>query len=163
VDAVSFSVEAVEETIRKTTIGKLKVSSRVNLELALRMGDRLGGHFVQGHVDCVGSVVGVQKRSSSWLVAIQFPEEFSRHIIPVGSIAVDGISLTVASVEEKRFVVSVIPYTLENTTLGDVQAGRLVNLEFDMIGKYVQNLVRAGESVEGGVTEERLREWGYGV
>ncbi|MGB5872782.1 MAG: riboflavin synthase [Bacteroidota bacterium] len=161
VDGGTFSCEAVEETLRKTTLGGLKTSSRVNLELALRMGDRLGGHFVQGHVDCVGTIVSLEKKASSWLVTVEFPEEFARYVIPVGSIAVDGISLTTASVEGNRFVVSLIGYTLENTTFMGVGKGQLVNLEFDMVGKYVQNLVQAGEKGKDGLTREKLREWGY--
>ena len=161
VDAGAFSCEAVEETLRKTTLGGLKTTSRVNLELALRMGDRLGGHFVQGHVDCVGTVDSVEKKASSWLVAIEFPGEFARHVIPVGSIAVDGISLTAASVEGNRLVVSLIGYTLENTTFKSVGKGQIVNLEFDMVGKYVQNLVQTGERGKDSLTREKLREWGY--
>ena len=157
----AFTCEAVEETLRKTTLGGLKSSSRVNLELALRMGDRLGGHFVQGHVDCVGTVVSLQAKASSWLVGIEFPRKFSRYIIPVGSIAVDGVSLTAASVEGNRFIVSLIGYTLENTTFKHVAKGRRVNLEFDMVGKYVQNLVQGGDTAKGGISREKLREWGY--
>jgi len=157
----AFSCEAVEETLQKTTLGSLQSSSRVNLELALRMGDRLGGHFVQGHVDCVGTVVSLEKRVSSWLVAVEFPEEFSRYLVPVGSIAVDGISLTAASVEGNRFVVSLIGYTLENTTFKGVGRGQRVNLEFDMVGKYVQKLVQGGEKGKEGLSREKLREWGY--
>lgn len=153
-----FEVEAVEETLRKTTLGALGQGARVNLELALRVGDRLGGHLVQGHVDCVGEVVSVEKRAMSWMVRVNFPERFARYLIPVGSVAVDGISLTVASVEGSMFAVSVIPHTLEKTTLVDVAGGRRVNLEFDVIGKYLERLVQGGR---GGITPEKLSGWGF--
>ena len=157
----AFEVEAVEETLRKTTLGSLAHGAAVNLELALRVGDRLGGHLVQGHVDCVGEVAGVEKRPMSWMVHVQFPDTFARYIIPVGSIAVDGISLTVASIEGSSFVVSVIPHTLEKTTLADVVAGQRVNLEFDLIGKYLERLM-AGRGGSGeGITGEKLSGWGF--
>ena len=156
-----FEVEAVEETLRKTTLGALPHGGRVNLELALRMGDRLGGHLVQGHVDCVGDVTGVEKRAMSWMVRVSFPREFARYVIPVGSIAVDGISLTVASVEGNSFVVSIIPHTLEKTTLAVVAAGAKVNLEFDVVGKYIEKLVTGGGGTGTGVTAEKLAGWGF--
>jgi len=159
--SASFEVEAVEETLRKTTIGALRVSDRVNLELALRMGDRLGGHLVQGHVDCVGHVESVEKRPMSWLVRVGFPREFVRYVVPVGSIAVDGVSLTVAAVEGSVFVVSVIPHTLEKTTLSDVRSGTLVNLEFDLVGKYIERMVLKGDEKGGGISREKLAAWGF--
>jgi riboflavin synthase len=161
VDGGAFSCEAVEETLRKTTLGGLKSSSRVNLELALRMGDRLGGHFVQGHIDCVGTIVSLEKKTRSWLLGVEFPREYSRYVIPVGSIAVDGVSLTAASVDGNRVVVSLIGYTLENTTLQGAGRGQSVNLEFDMVGKYVQNMLQGGEKGKDGLSQEKLREWGY--
>jgi riboflavin synthase len=156
-----FEVEAVEETLKKTTLGALQNGGRVNLELALRMGDRLGGHLVQGHVDCVGDVAGVEKRAMSWMVRVTFPGEFARYVIPVGSIAVDGISLTVASVEGNAFVVSVIPHTLEKTTLAAIAPGVKVNLEFDVVGKYIEKLVAGGAGGITGVTAEKLAGWGF--
>jgi riboflavin synthase len=155
-----FEVEAVEETLRKTTLGSLGQGTPVNLELALRVGDRLGGHLVQGHVDCVGDVVSVEKRPMSWMVRVSFPERFARYLIPVGSVAVDGISLTVAGVEGSLIVVSVIPHTLEKTTLADVAAGRRVNLEFDVIGKYLERLMAGGKAGDG-ITPEKLAGWGF--
>ncbi|MBP1657901.1 MAG: riboflavin synthase [Bacteroidetes bacterium] len=159
----SFEVEAVEETLRKTTIGSLRVSDRVNLELALQMGDRLGGHLVQGHVDCVGHVESVEKRPMSWLVRVSFPRGFSRYVVPVGSIAVDGVSLTVAAVEGSAFIVSVIPHTLEKTTLSDVRAGTAVNLEFDLVGKYIERMVLKGDEKGGGISKEKVAAWGFGT
>jgi riboflavin synthase len=155
----TFFVEAVEETLKKTTIGALKKGSRLNLELAVRAGDRMGGHIVQGHVDCVGKILGIEKRASSWLIGIGYPACFSRYLIPVGSVAVDGISLTVADVVRRSFSVSIIPYTWEQTTIQYAVKGQEVNLEFDLIGKYVESMM-AGAAGKG-LTEERLREWGY--
>ena len=162
--AGGFAVEAVEETLRKTTLGGLSKSSRVNLELPMKLDDRIGGHLVLGHVDCFGAVTSVVRRESSRLITIEFPREFGRYVIPVGSIAVDGVSLTIASTEGNRFAVSVIPHTLEMTTLGDVAPGAHVNLEFDLVGKYIERLLGEGKDQkrEGGLSREKLAEWGYG-
>jgi riboflavin synthase len=157
-----FVVEAVEETLRKTNIGVLRTSSKVNLELAMKLGERLGGHLVLGHVDTVGEVKSVERKPSSWVVAVTFPRQFRRYVIPVGSIALDGISLTVAALEDDSFSVSIIPHTLEHTTLADVRPGIKVNLEFDILGKYFENFVRFGTGGGEGITLERLRAWGYG-
>jgi riboflavin synthase len=160
-DGEIFRVEAVEETLRKTTLGDLSAGTSVNLELPLRLSDRLGGHLVQGHVDCVGLIASVVKQSSSWLVTVQFPPEFRRYVIPVGSIAVDGISLTVAKLEGDLFTVSVIPHTLANTNLGGARSGEKVNLEYDLVGKYIERMVTAGTG--GSITAEKLAQWGYGA
>ncbi len=160
-----FRVVAVEETLSKTTLGRLAVGSAVNLELPLRLSERLGGHLVQGHVDCTGTIRSVEERESSRLLIIDYPAGFSRYVIPVGSIAVDGISLTVARKGKDTLTVSIIPHTLERTTLGGAIAGAAVNLEFDMVGKYIEQM--AGASLEGPagseITKEKLRRWGYDV
>jgi riboflavin synthase len=164
-DRSLFRVETVEETLLKTTLGELTNGSRVNLELPVRLSDRLGGHLVAGHVDSVGVVEEIVSQASSQLVHISYPREFSRYLIPVGSIAVDGISLTVARLEGNVFVVSIIPHTLEHTTLGSARRGTRVNLEFDMVGKYIERLVtegRSGQSGEG-ITPEKLARWGIGT
>lgn len=137
--ADSFGVVAVEQTLMKTTLGRLAPGSRVNLERALRIGDRLGGHFVQGHVDCVGTVVAAESRESSWIYWIEYPEEFTPLVIPVGSITVNGVSLTAAEVRDNRCMVSIIPHTYQVTTFAELSVGDAVNLEFDMIGKYIRN------------------------
>ena len=126
----TFDVQAVEETLKKTTLGNLKIGSPVNLERPLLPSDRLGGHFVLGHVDGLGS----------WIFWIQVPKKFSHHLIPVGSIAVNGISLTMAEVKANSFVVSIIPHTMEVTTFRLLKPGDTVNLEFDVLGKYVERL-----------------------
>lgn len=159
----TFGVEAVEETLKKTTLGAWRTGDRINLELALRVGDRLGGHLVQGHVDCVGEITGVEERPMSRLVRVGFPERFARYVIPVGSVAVDGISLTVAAVEGREFTVSVIPHTLAKTTLAAAAAGQKVNLEFDVIGKYIERLLPASGTGKEGLTAEKLTGWGFGA
>jgi len=165
--ADTFEVEAVEETLKKTTLGTLKAGGKVNVELAMRLSDRVGGHLVQGHVDCVGQVSSIEKKSMSWVVRVSYPAEFARYIIPVGSIAVDGVSLTVASLEGSEFTISVIPHTLEMTTLSDVQSGMAVNLEFDLVGKYIERLLthggKEGSGEKGGITLEKLAGWGFGA
>ncbi len=138
-----FSMIAVEETLMKTTLGDYNVHRAVNLERALRVGDRLGGHFVMGHVDCVGRVAESAAREGSWISWIEYPAEFAPLVIPVGSIAINGVSLTAARVEGNTCMVSIIPHTHEVTTFRDLSAGDRVNVEFDMIGKYIRNFVHA--------------------
>lgn len=133
----TFTAVAVEETLLKTIVGSYSEGRRVNLERAMRLGDRLGGHLVLGHVDAVGEVAGVEERGNSWIFIVAYPERFERLVIPVGSIAVNGVSLTVASVEGARATVSIIPHTHAVTTFNALRTGDPVNIEFDMIGKYV--------------------------
>ncbi|MCE2504056.1 MAG: riboflavin synthase [Chlorobi bacterium] len=141
-DEYSFTVTAVEETLKKTTLGLFKKGRNVNLERALRAGDRLGGHCMLGHVDTLGTVVEREDLASSWLFRIEYPEEYTPLVIPVGSIAIDGVSLTTAEAVENVCMVSIIPHTFEKTTFGQLNVGDTVNLEFDMLGKYVQNMVQ---------------------
>ena len=161
----TFTAQAVEETLKKTTLGALTPGAGVNLELPLRLSDRLGGHIVLGHADCAGRVTAVVPREASTMISVEYPPEFARYVIPVGSIAVDGISLTIAASSGNTFTVSVIPHTLANTTLGDASVGSAVNLEFDLLGKYVERLL-AGEKGSVAVSTlnaEKLREWGYKI
>jgi riboflavin synthase len=123
----------------------------------------MGGHLVQGHVDGVGRVISIARLDSSWLVEIGIPEHLTRYVIPVGSIAVDGVSLTVARLSGSRLTIAVIPHTLEQTTLGTLAPGRKVNIECDLVGKYVERLVRAyAPPGSGELSEDLLRRWGYG-
>lgn len=140
-DKNTFEVVAIEETLRKTTLGSFKVGQKVNLERALRVGDRLGGHYVQGHVDCVGSIKKILKEKTDWLVSIQFPVEFKKYVVNVGSICLNGISLTVAKVENNLLTVAIIPHTFENTNLKNWKVGSKINLEFDILGKYVESIL----------------------
>ncbi|MGA9116595.1 MAG: riboflavin synthase [Bacteroidota bacterium] len=160
----AFFTEAVEETLRKTTLGDYRPGRRVNLELPLGAQDRFGGHIVQGHVDCTGTVKSVARGAGGWLISIAFPTGFRRNLVSVGSIAVDGVSLTVASVSRDAFTVSVIPHTRRMTTLGLFRAGRRINLEFDLVGKYVESMLRSGgEPRPEALNAGRLRDWGYGA
>ncbi len=133
----TFTVQLVEETLRKTSLGKLTEESVVNLERAMVLGARLDGHMVQGHVDTTGVVLRFEEETTGWLIEIGYPSEYSDYIIGRGSIAVDGISLTVARDFDGYFTVAIIPYTREHTNLKHVNVGSVVNLEFDLIGKYV--------------------------
>jgi riboflavin synthase len=133
--------DVIPETLSKTGLGGLKPGSPVNLERALRVGDRLGGHFVQGHVDGVGTVSEVYSEGEWYMLSVTAPEIVRRYLIPHGSIAVDGVSLTVARMRPDGFTVGLIPHTLEMTNLGDLKFGDSVNLEADMLGKYVDALL----------------------
>ena len=132
----TFEADVMEETLARSSLGALQPGDSVNLELALRVGDRLGGHFVQGHVDATGRIKLVQEREHSRWVRIDAPSEVLRYVVEKGSIAVDGVSLTVTDVDDDGFAVSLIPETLERTTLGSAQPGDAVNLEADMLAKY---------------------------
>lgn len=138
----AFSVQAVEETLRKTNLGSLERGKRVNLERPMSAYSRFGGHFVLGHCDTTGTVVRVQPRASSRMVWIDVPRSFKPLLIPAGSVTVDGVSLTVAALESSRFGVSIIPHTWKVTTFQDVNRGDRVNVEFDVLGKYVLNMQR---------------------
>lgn len=137
----TFSCISIEETLSKTTLGDLVTGSRVNLERPLLPDTRIGGHFVMGHVDTVGTVVSRTDLSTSWMFDIRFPESFRPYIIKIGSIAVDGTSLTVANLEGNVFTVAIIPHTMDMTIFPSYQAGSRVNLEFDLLGKYIENIL----------------------
>lgn len=136
-----FEVEAVEETLRKSTLGTLKAGDWVNLERAAKLETRMGGHIVQGHVDCKGKVEKIIKEKTGIQLWIVFPEKFVKYIVPVGSICINGVSLTAARVEGNRFMSAIIPHTWKVTTLAELASGKEVNLEFDVIGKYVEKMV----------------------
>lgn len=138
-----FEVQAVEETLKKTNLGRLSVSSRVNLERPLTANGRMGGHFVLGHVDGIGTIEKIDRRKSSWMFWIRVSRSGRRLLIPVGSVAVNGVSLTVASLKTDLFGVSIIPHTWKVTTFGKLRVGDAVNIEYDMLGKYVDQLIRA--------------------
>jgi riboflavin synthase len=133
-----YKVTAVSETLKKTTLDLWVKGSKINLERALLAGSRLDGHFVQGHVDCRGKCEKVEDKKGSIEISISFPKKFAALVIEKGSIAMNGISLTVFDVGKKSFTVTVIPYTLEHTNLKSLKKGAEVNLEFDMVGKYIQ-------------------------
>jgi riboflavin synthase len=159
-DRASFTVEAVEETLKKTNLGQFKRNDLVNLERPLRFSDRLGGHLVSGHVDCTGKIKSILKRDGSLLYEFELPGQYSVYLVEKGSVAVDGISLTVVDVKENSFSVSVIPFTLEHTSLGIKRVGDQVNIETDLIGKYVERIT-ASKTDKSIITEEWLKEKGW--
>jgi riboflavin synthase len=138
----AFSADVMNESLRRTSLGAVGEGSTVNLELPLRPHDRLGGHFVQGHVDGVATVRDSVEDGFARVVTFDAPADLLRYIVEKGSIAVDGVSLTVSAVDESSFSVSLIPETLERTTLGTAEPGRPVNLEVDVLAKYVEKLIR---------------------
>jgi riboflavin synthase len=142
VDAGRFRAEVMNETLRLSSLAEAAVGSPVNLELAMSASDRFGGHVVQGHVDGVGRIAAVTPDGFSRRVEIEAPDEVLRYIVHKGSITVDGISLTVSGLSERSFTVSLIPETLERTNLGDAGTGTVVNLEVDVLAKYVERLMR---------------------
>ena len=146
-DDESFSVDVMAETLRRSSLGALRPGSRVNLERAMAASGRLGGHIVQGHVDATGEIVARELGDHWEVVTIALPDAVARYVVEKGSIAVDGISLTVASVAPGRFTVSLIPTTLALTTLGSARVGDPVNLEVDVLAKYVERLLAPAEEV----------------
>jgi riboflavin synthase len=141
VDGGEFAADVMHETLRRSALAEIAGGARVNLELPLRASDRLGGHVVQGHVDGVGTVREVRDDGFARVVTIAAPGELLRYVVEKGSIAVDGISLTVAALGDDWFSVSLIPETIERTSLGRAEPGRPVNLEVDVLAKYVERLV----------------------
>jgi riboflavin synthase len=158
-----FSVDASSETINITTLCDLKKGNRVNLERAIRLSDRIGGHLVTGHVDGVGSILKRKEVGEAIALTISAPPQILRYTIKKGSIAVDGVSLTINEAGDSSITVMLIPYTLNMTTLGSKKIGEKVNLENDLIGKYVESLLRQEnrESAKGTIDIEFIREHGF--
>lgn len=160
----TFSADVMPETLRKTNLGNLKTGSLVNLERALTLSARLGGHLMLGHVDATGKVVSIQPEGNAVIYTISAPEDIRRYLLAQGSVGVDGISLTVARLARDNFSVSLIPHTVKVTTLGQNGVGYEVNLEADVIGKYVEKIMKGGlpgGQGEGGLTLEKLSEGGF--
>ena len=143
IDDARFSAQAMNETLRRSSLGELETGSPVNLELALRAGDRLGGHVVQGHVDGTAVVAQVREEGFSRVLRLELQQDLGRYLVEKGSVAVDGVSLTVSSLGEDWFEVSLIPETLEHTSLGAARAQRTVNIEVDILAKHVERLLEA--------------------
>lgn len=158
----TFRVQAAPETLRRTTLGARHVGARVNLERALALGDRLGGHLVSGHVDAVSEVLETRAEGGSWVMVFRLPAELAPFFIEKGSVTIDGISLTVNSVGPERFSVQLIPETQQRTTLASRAVGERVNLEADMIGKYVARLVSLRQGSGGALTEAVIKAAGFG-
>lgn len=141
-------VTAIDETLQKTHLGTWQPGSKINIERCLMMGGRLDGHMVQGHVDTVGICLSVEDKDGSWLFSFGFPEAFAPLMIEKGSICLNGISLTAFEVTRNSFAVAIIPYTWEHTNMHALQTGDKVNLEFDMVGKYIQRSIQLGNTHE---------------
>lgn len=156
-----FAAHAGTETLARTTVGDWRPGRVLNLERALTPASRLGGHFVQGHVDGVGRVISITPEGDTTRWRFSLPEELRVFVVEKGSIAVDGISLTVTAVGDDAFEVAIIPHTQANTNLGTLRPDEGVNLEVDILAKYVHRMLSAMGSAGGGVTEELLREHGF--
>ena len=156
-----LTFDVVRETVERSTIGRLRPGDPVNLEPALRAGDRMGGHIVQGHVDGIGVVREIRRSTADAVFRFEAPPEIMRFVVEKGSVAVDGVSLTVADVGSDWFTVAVIPHTLACTTLADTAVGGAVNLETDIIGKYVYKFVSKAEPDSDQRLLEKLAEGGY--
>lgn len=156
-----FAFESVAETLRRTTLGRLRAGERVNLERSLRVGDRLGGHLVAGHVDGVGRVADRSDGPAESVFQFELPEGLEKYIAEKGSVAVDGISLTVVGVAGRRFTVAIIPHTLRATTLSLRRPADPVNVEVDLVARYVERLMAHRDRAGEGLSEEKLKEMGY--
>jgi len=154
----NFSVDVMPETIRRTNLGRLHYGDLVNLERAILAGGRLGGHFVQGHVDDVGEILSLQPEEGAWIARISAPANLMAYVVTKGFIAVDGVSLTVVEYDDFSFSVSLVAYTREHTTLGNKKPGDRVNLEVDIVAKYIERLKQRDNR---GVTLSFLEEQGF--
>lgn len=155
-----FEVDVSPETLERTTLGGKRAGDAVNLEKALRLSDRLGGHLVSGHVDGLGEVLARVERDNCVQFTLRAPQALARYIAPKGSICIDGVSLTVNAVDGAQFELLIIPHTLERTTLGELRAGSRVNLEIDLVARYLERLLAPDAAAPGGVTLETLRKAG---
>lgn len=170
VSAHGFAVDTLAETLRKTTLGSLRRGSRVNLERALRVGDRLGGHLVQGHVDGVGTVAGIDRAERNVYLTVRLADPLLRYCVSEGSIAINGTSLTIAEIDGEAIRVNVIPETWTRTNLQHLSAGEPVNVEVDVLARYVERLMptagrerdRTNDTPSSNLDPGTLLQWGYG-
>lgn len=156
----TLTFDVSPESLNMTTIGKLRIGSVVNLERALRLGDRLGGHIVTGHIDCIGHLSKMSESSGNRILEFTLPTANARYLVTKGSVTIDGISLTVNSVTQNGFSVNIIPLTQISTTLTNLKAGDAINIETDIIGKYIERLTQPWSS-SGSVTMKTLAENGF--
>ena len=162
----SFAADGSRETLQRSTLGSLRAGARVNLERAVTPATRLGGHIVQGHVDARGRFLSAEEHGGSWTVRFAYPREIARYLVFKGSIAVEGISLTIAALTEEFFEIAVIPKTWALTNLSHLRSGDAVNLEADIIAKYVERILRVSDARNGNKTDapltfEKLTDLGY--
>jgi riboflavin synthase len=160
-----FSADVSKETLAVTTLAGLAPGARVNLEPSLRVGDALDGHWVSGHVDGIGTVVALSRAARSTVMTIELPDGLSRYVARKGSVAVDGVSLTVNSVAGRRFAVNIVPHTRNATIIGGYKAGAAVNIEVDIVARYLERLLGSAqtgsECSDSGITLSKLEEHGY--
>lgn len=149
IEGRKFTVDVSPESLSRTTLGELAVGGIVNMERALRLSDRLGGHIVSGHVDCVATVTDRQPKGDFTIFSFSFPPAFGRYVIEKGSVTINGVSLTVNSCTQSSFDVSIIPHTLKVTSLNELNRGAKANIEVDIIGKYVEKMLQPGDSKDG--------------
>ena len=159
--ARNFSVDAVGETLNKTTINQFRIGDKVNLEPALRLSQKLGGHIVQGHVNGVGEISELKKLGENYSLSVIVPSALEKYLVKEGSIAIDGISLTIADATNNKCTFSIIPHTLLNTNLNSKNIGDKVNIEIDIIAKYVEKLLTGDKKNISELNEERLNKLGY--
>jgi len=155
-----FAVDTLAESLKKTTLGRLKAGSPVNLERALRPDSRIGGHFVQGHVSAACPIREIRRTKDNIYLVVGFPDDLLRYCVREGSIALDGISLTVSAIEGDAITANIIPVTMERTSLRAKKAGDYMNAEVDVIGRYVERLLSLGAPGKG-LTADRMKELGY--
>jgi len=160
-DAHAFSADVSNESMRCTNLGTLKTGSRVNLEKAMRADSRFGGHIVSGHVDGVGELVSSEPEGKSLKLTFAAPAELSRYIAPKGSICIDGTSLTVNTVVDNRFSINIIPHTQDETVIGGYVTGQAVNLEVDLIARYLERLMSGDSQSGSGISKDFLQQHGY--
>jgi riboflavin synthase len=154
-----FEVQAVHVTLDKTSVGKLNAGDSCNLELALKASDRLGGHIVQGHVNGLGRVQKIEEFGKNWEISVELPSDLARYVISEGSICIDGISLTVARLDKSLITVSIIPHTLKNTNLHCKKVGSLVNIEVDVLAKYVEKFILGDKSESSDKLDKKKVDW----
>lgn len=157
-----FILVCGQETLKSSTLGNLRIGHRVHLERAMRAGDRFDGHIVQGHVDGVGQIVEIYEAQESWILWVSAPETLQKYIAVKGSVCLNGVSLTVNAVEGRQFRCNIIPYTVKETIFQELRSGDEINIEIDVIARYVERMLQVGDRKENNLTEERLRELGYG-
>ncbi len=162
-DKTGFSVDVMAETMRRTNLNELNTGSKVNLERALRLNDRLGGHLVSGHIDGTGTITIIKKEDNATWITLNTSEDILKYIVNKGSVALDGISLTVAGVDEKQFIVSIIPHTSEETTLLNKNIGNKINIECDLIGKYIEKFIteKSDKNTNSKINMDFLKDNGF--